>query len=369
MKLTTVLICTIASTSAFQIPFIGSQEKRLIRISETEEKWVTEGEKWALKREGIHFADVTETRNLGWSKGFSASVQGKRYPPISKQKELKPLFPKLTTSHMEKNLKKFTSFRTRYYKTEFGRESSQWLMKQIRKIAKKNPEITVEPFNHTWPQSSIIARIPGAVDADKIVVVGAHQDSANRSLPTLLPAPGADDDGSGTVTILEAFRVLVENDFKPDNTIEFHWYAAEEGGLLGSRAIFQDYENQSANVQAMLQQDMTGYVKKTIAEKGEEMMAVIQDFVGEELTSYVESIIDTYCDIPYSTDKCGYACSDHASAHNAGYQSAFVMESEFRLSDPQVHSTGDVISELSFEHMLQHAKLTLAFAYELGYLP
>lgn len=38
---------------------------------------------------------------------------------------------------------------------------------------------------------------------------------------------GADDDGSGSVTILEAYRALIAADFHPVRTIEFHWYSAE----------------------------------------------------------------------------------------------------------------------------------------------
>lgn len=38
---------------------------------------------------------------------------------------------------------------------------------------------------------------------------------------------GADDDGSGTVTILEAYRALLASDFTPNRTVEFHWYSAE----------------------------------------------------------------------------------------------------------------------------------------------
>ena len=38
---------------------------------------------------------------------------------------------------------------------------------------------------------------------------------------------GADDDGSGTVTILEAYRALLASDFKPNRAVEFHWYSAE----------------------------------------------------------------------------------------------------------------------------------------------
>ena len=68
-----------------------------------------------------------------------------------------------------------------------------------------------------------------------------------------LPAPGADDDGSGTMSILEAYRALLAADFHPVRTVEFQWYSAEEGGLLGSQAIAKDYEAKGINVMAMSQ--------------------------------------------------------------------------------------------------------------------
>ncbi len=74
-----------------------------------------------------------------------------------------------------------------------------------------------------------------------------------------LPAPGADDDGSGTTSILEAFRVLTEKEWTPtEGAVEFHWYSAEEGGLLGSQAVARDYESREVDVKGMIQMDMTG---------------------------------------------------------------------------------------------------------------
>lgn len=70
----------------------------------------------------------------------------------------------------------------------------------------------------------------------------------------LLPAPGADDDCSGTVSILEAFRVLAESGFVPTNgPVEFHWYAAEEGGLLGSQAVARYKKESGAKIGAMME--------------------------------------------------------------------------------------------------------------------
>lgn len=218
-------------------------------------------------------------------------------------------------------------------------------------------------------QNSIIATLPGK--SEKAIVIGAHQDSINLFLPSILSAPGADDDGSGTVTILEALRVILQDrdiaQGKAENTLEFHWYSAEEGGLLGSQAIFQSYQKEGRDVKAMLQQDMTGYTHGTVEAGEPESVGVITDFVDPGLTEFIKQVVTTYCEIPYIETKCGYACSDHASASKAGYPSAFVIESDFKYSDNKIHTTEDKIEYLDFNHMLQHARLTLGLAYELAF--
>ena len=210
---------------------------------------------------------------------------------------MNPLLSNLSKSEMKENLAKFSSFHTRYYKSDYGRQSSEWLLGKIREIISDAGAdeygVKAEPFPHTWGQSSIIATIPGKTNST--VVVGAHQDSINLWLPSVLPAPGADDDGSGTVTILEAFRVLLSSeDFisgKLENTVEFHWYSAEEGGLLGSQAIFSTYEKAKRDVKAMLQQDMTGFVERTLKAGKVESVGVIIDFVNEKLTEFIKKVI------------------------------------------------------------------------------
>lgn len=242
-------------------------------------------------------------------------------------------------------------------------------MRDSIKDAGAEKTVTAEHFKHPWGQHSIIATIPGKTNST--VVIGAHQDSINLLFPAFLAAPGADDDGSGTVTILEAFRVLLQNEDvikgNHPNTLEFHWYSAEEGGLLGSAAIFRSYEKEGRDVKAMLQQDMTGFVTRTLEAGKPESVGVIVDYVDPNLTEFIKKIVTEYCTIPYVETRCGYACSDHASASKAGYPSAFVIESAFEYSDNHIHSTEDKIEFLSFDHMLQHARLTLAFGYELAF--
>lgn len=317
--------------------------------------------------------DITDSKGLG-SVNAKASKAKPTFPkkPVL-QDELKPLLKTLSDRGMREHLETLTSFHTRYYKSEHGAKSSKWVLDTVQGIVAGSGAdkygASVKHFPHPWGQNSVIATIPGQTNST--VVIGAHQDSINLFLPSILAAPGADDDGSGTVTIMEALRVLLTSKAvvqgKMTNTIEFHWYSAEEGGLLGSAAVFGAYEKEGRDIKAMLQQDMTGYVHKTLAAGEQESVGVITDFVDEGLTNYIKETVSEYCDVPYVETKCGYACSDHASASKAGYPSAFVIESDFKYSDPKIHSTEDKIEQLSFGHMLQHAKLTLGLVYELAF--
>lgn len=198
---------------------------------------------------------------------------------------------------MKANLEKLTSFHTRYYKSESGRESSDWVLSKVKQIIKDagaEKTVRAKNFPHTWQQSSTIVTIPG--QTNQTIVIGAHQDSINLFFPSLFAAPGADDDGSGTVTIMEVLKAILGSkdivDGKAHNTIEFHWYSAEEGGLLGSQAIFRSYEREGRNVKAMLQQDMTGYVQGTLDAGKPEAVGVITDFVDPGLTKFIKTVIE-----------------------------------------------------------------------------
>ncbi|KAI0066049.1 peptidase [Artomyces pyxidatus] len=344
------------------------QSLRLVQMEDKPPVWMTELEKIEAKAQGIKFFDITETQDLG-SKAHLRPMT-KAFPVLKSNKEVKSVLKNLSTTGPKENLQKFTSFRTRYYRSDTGRQSQQWLSSKIlettAEFAPKGLQdlITLTEFAHSWGQNSVIVRINGSNPTDDgIVVIGAHQDSTN--MWPFLPAPGADDDGSGSVTILEAYRALIASDFHPIENVEFHWYSAEEGGLLGSQAVAQDYETHQANVIAMSQFDMTAWVKKGSREE----VGIITDFVDDSVTGLNKMLVDEYLDIPYTETKCGYACSDHASWTKAGYPSSFTIESSFENSNKNIHSTNDRIDispEFSFEHMLEFSKLAVAFAIELA---
>ncbi|CDH51760.1 lap2 protein [Lichtheimia corymbifera JMRC:FSU:9682] len=195
-----------------------------------------------------------------------------------------------------------------------------------------------------WGQHSIIARFKGTnPDLDnEVVILGAQLDSVNQWMPPTGRSPGADDDGSGTVTILEAFRSLVFNGFEPERPVEFHWYSAEKRGC---------WENH-----------MTGY----IGDQGE-VIGIVTDYIDGKVTKFIATLVDAYASISYVLTECGYACSDHASWGEYGYPSAFIMESKVDASNRDVRTKSDTIDKLSFDHMKELAKVDIGFAVELSH--
>ncbi|KAJ2003502.1 Leucine aminopeptidase 1 [Coemansia thaxteri] len=211
---------------------------------------------------------------------------------------------------------------------------------------------------HRFPQSSIIARIDGSHQNDQIVVVSAHQDSINANNPQSGRAPGADDDGSGTVTILEALRVFSSSKLVPKRAIEFHWYAGEEGGLLGSADVVQAYANRS--VVADLHFDMTGFPSNPPA------VGIVTDYTDKDTSELVRQIVKAYTDLPTVDFKCGYACSDHASWSADGVRAALPFENQYVDGNSNIHSPQDTISTVDFGHLLKYVNIALGFIVELA---
>ncbi|KAF4979795.1 hypothetical protein FZEAL_4069 [Fusarium zealandicum] len=364
MHFSVALLAFVAVSDALSIQRRAPAEKTYkIELSPGEVRTVTEEEKWALRAEHKHFIDITDLDEPVARLQVLPSYPG----AVAQSTAVKSLLPKLSQTRLRSTLTTFSNFHNRYYTSSYGQQSAEWLRGQVQSIitASGAKNVNVTTFAHSFRQPSIIATIPGK--SSKTVVVGAHQDSVNLQNRAAGRAPGADDDGSGTVTILEAFRVLLTDSRiasnQAANTIEFHWYAGEEAGLLGSGDIFQRYTREGRNVVAMLNQDMTGYVKPGTAK----VAGIITDNVDLSLTAFLKKVITAYTSLTSVDSECGYGCSDHASATRAGFPSAFAFESTFDDSSPYIHSASDTISTVDFSHVLEFSKMVVGFAYELGF--
>jgi leucyl aminopeptidase len=154
-------------------------------------------------------------------------------------------------------------------------------------------------------------------------------------------------------------RILLENNLKPKQTIEFHWYAAEEFGLLGSQEIAVNYKRQKKDVVGMLQLDMIGYLaNKDAPHIGLE----IGRHVNSDINGLLHKLITEYAEAPLQ-DKSTNGGSDHASWAKVGYPAAYLQEAE---TNPNYHTDQDTIDTIDFDYLSKFVKLALAFATELS---
>ncbi|KAF7419177.1 hypothetical protein PC9H_001761 [Pleurotus ostreatus] len=364
-------LCLVGSQAA---PFIPSSEisvkaaqgLRLIELGEgLQPVWKTEDEKEELIRSQTRFFDVTDTYELSQKiSNFKVQSAEISYGELSQQSIVTDAIATISLSNMQTNLGTLTSFNNRYYRSSTGADASTWILNTVRTIAAGKSGITASAFTHSWAQSSTIVRFAGKNSSAPVTILGAHMDSVNGGSPMNGRAPGADDDGSGTVNLLEAFRVLVSKGFAPATPVEFHWYSGEEGGLLGSNAIATRYKADGVKVKGALQLDMTAYTPPGVTP----VTALMTDFTDPALSDFVANLVQAYTTLGVVRDKCGYGCSDHASWNRNGYPSAFSFEARFSQDNPAIHSSSDTTTATGFSwsHTLEFTKLAVAFAYEMA---
>jgi Zn-dependent M28 family amino/carboxypeptidase len=114
-------------------------------------------------------------------------------------------------------------------------------------LAQPGSTATVSVVND--PQTNVIAELDGKND-DNVVMAGAHLDSVEAG-------PGINDNGSGSGVLLELAQQLAK--LKPENTLRFAWWGAEESGLVGSTAYVNDLsEAEHDEIALYLNFDMVG---------------------------------------------------------------------------------------------------------------
>lgn len=126
-----------------------------------------------------------------------------------------------------------------------------------RLIARSEGPVTVSlsiggSFTDDNTSYNVVAEIPGSTHPDELVIAGAHYDGHDVSQAAL-------DDGAGTMTVLEAARVLAT--LPPEaigRTIRFILFCGEEVGLFGSWAYTADHENEIAKTTFMMNLDGAG---------------------------------------------------------------------------------------------------------------
>ncbi|HEV2147148.1 MAG TPA: M20/M25/M40 family metallo-hydrolase [Longimicrobiaceae bacterium] len=201
------------------------------------------------------------------------------------------------------------------------------------------------------PVFNIIAEIRGREKPNEYVVLSAHFDSWDG-------APGATDNGTGTVTMMEAMRILKEVYPNPKRTILVGHWNGEEQGLNGSRAFAADNPKVVRGLQVLLNQDNgTGRVA-AISMMG---FADAEPYFGRWLARIPTEITrHITLEAPGTPSSGG---SDHASflCHGAP---AFALSSlNWDYTNYTWHTNRDTYDKISFDDVRNNAILTAMLAY------
>ncbi len=214
----------------------------------------------------------------------------------------------------------------------------------------------------------LIATRKGDTTPEKVVIAGAHLDStAGEQYRDEPLAPGADDDGSGTIALTELARIL--KDLPLACTIEFVHFTGEEQGLWASYAYSDKVAAAKVNVIAMVEMDMIGYCVKP-----GNRLDIHDDMndASHELVVLMVRNIARYGLNLNPVDTHNHAVqdrSDHAGFLDHGYKAILVSE-EFTDDgfNRYYHSVKERSSNMNFPYMVEVVKALLATVADLAEL-
>jgi len=226
-----------------------------------------------------------------------------------------------------------------------------------------NPEYQYWGANG-YSNRNVIATKIGQGHPDEILVITAHIDDA----PSASYAPGADDNGSGTVGVMTAAEIFSTYQF--DRTIRYVLFTGEEQGLLGSSAYVDMVYNRGDTIVANYNMDMLAWDDDTLP---------IVD-IHTRRTNHVGyaadlAIAETFVDIvntyglsnsitPEIVPDAIYA-SDHSRFWNKGYPAVLAIE-DWQDFNTNYHRIQDRILYINMPYYTAFVKGSLGTCAQIG---
>jgi len=231
--------------------------------------------------------------------------------------------------------------------------------------------VEYDPFIYeSKPMTNVVATLAGADPAGQVYIVCAHLDSsASRTSgwqPLTDPAPGADDNASGTAAVLEAARVLSAHQFA--HTVRFIAFAGEEQGLIGSAHYAAAAATRGDPIAGVINLDMIGWDGN-----GDGRMELHAGTLSGSLaiaTHFTSTIQRYHLNLASQLfTTTAIRASDHASFWDQGYPAILAIEDTWAAPtndfNPYYHTLSDTLDKLNADYM---TSMTRAMAGTLAEL-
>ena len=340
---------------------------------------------------------------------------------VKKDPEIESMIKEINADSLKANMYKLVSFGTRNTLSTQGNATRgigaarQWILSRFNEYAKQS-EGRMTAFidtvtyisdgkrvNRPINLGNVVATLKGTDPNDhRIFIMSGHMDNMRTNvMDSVGDAPGANDDGSGTVAVLECARVMSKHKFPA--TIIFVTVAGEEQGLLGAYFMAKKAKKENWTIEAVLNNDIMGSNNSnetniidntrlrvfseglSVTDTGKAAMQIRSlglenDGRSRQLARYIKEIGERYIDnmqivMIYRNDRF-LRGGDHTSFVENGY--AAVRFTEMNENYTRQHQDvrnenginyGDVPEHIDFEYLRKNSGINLANLSNLAKAP
>ncbi|HEX7282121.1 MAG TPA: M20/M25/M40 family metallo-hydrolase [Vicinamibacterales bacterium] len=278
-----------------------------------------------------------------------------------------------------------------------------WILEEMRRSSEK---LRVNFDTHIIPPQgritkqvdlrNVVAILPGK--SPRRIYVSGHYDSlniggqnrSNAAAPGATPAPaaaaptrddydveapGANDDGSGTVLTMELARVFAESGIEFDATLVFICWAGEEQGLVGSRAHAEDLAAKKIPVEAVFNNDIVGNSRGGNGIVDAESVRVYaigpEDSPARALARHIVKTAGIYVPShrvrPMAREDRFGRGSDQSSFTAQGFPAIVFREANENFE--KQHGADDTLDGVDFGYLAQNARVNAAGVASLALAP
>jgi Zn-dependent M28 family amino/carboxypeptidase len=340
---------------------------------------------------------------------------------VKKDPEIESMIKEINADSLKANMYKLVSFGTRNTLSTQGNATRgigaarRWILSRFNEYAKQSEgRLTAfidtvtyisdgKRVNRPFNLGNVVATLKGTDPNDhRIFIMSGHMDNMRTSvMDSVGDAPGANDDGSGTVAVMECARVMSKHKFPA--TIIFVTVAGEEQGLLGAYFMAKKAKKENWAIEAVLNNDIMGSnnsnetniienTKVRVFSEGLSVMdtgkAAMQirnlglenDGRSRQLARYIKEIGERYIDnmqivMIYRNDRF-LRGGDHTSFVENGYAAVRFteMNENFTRQHQDVRNEngiayGDLPEHIDFEYLRKNSGINLANLSNLAKAP
>lgn len=323
------------------------------------------------------FGNLINWESSRWNQSDKGSVSFGSQPPLIK-------IPTVTASPRLLSALFFGEKATAtalFNKTQTLEDHTAFDLKPEKKIS-----ATVVAKTEAIHTQNVVGILEGTdpVLKNEYVAIGAHYDHVGMN--PFAPGPdkiwnGADDDGSGTVSVLNIAEAFAKGAQKPKRSILFIWHAGEEKGLWGSEYFTNNPTVPIGSIITGLNIDMIGRYQAPGEEnhpqnkrlpKPHEVFTIGSKMMSTELGELSDSVNKSFLNLNFNLTYDGpdhpdqfFYRSDHFNYAKKGIPIIFYMDGDHA----DYHQVSDSVEKINFEQMEKVARTIMATGWTLANAP